>query len=102
MSWGYRSVLTGCNGNLQAGSVVMSRNGVLMRSETQVHPYQGWTTIVVLQAVSCKVPVVQFSLFSALQFLWRNPTVYFSFKFKIWNSIYIYMYIIDYIVFREF
>ena len=38
----------------------------------------------------CKVPVVQFSLFSALQFLWRNPTVYFSFKFKIWNPIYIF------------
>ena len=44
---------------LATGSVVISRNGVLMRSETQAHPYQGWTTIVVLQVVSCKGPVVQ-------------------------------------------
>ena len=78
-SWGYCSVLAGCNGSSQAGSVVISRNGVLMMSETQAHPYQGWTTFVVLQALSCKVPVVQ-SIFCL-----NNPfggILYFSFKLK--------------------
>ena len=79
-SWGYCSVLAGCNGSSQAGSVVISRNGVLMRSETQAHPYQGWTTFVVLQAFSCKVPVVQ-SIFCLNNPVWRNPILYLGWVF---------------------
>ena len=72
--------------------MVISINGVLMRSETQAHPYQGWTTIVVLQAVSCKVPVVQsiFCLASRLEESYVFPS---SSKF---GTLFF-----DYIAFRE-
>ena len=78
---------------LVSGSVVISRNGVLVRSETQAHPYQGWTTIVV-QCKQFPVKYPLFSPFSALQVVWRNPIFFLQIRS-------LEPYFFDYIAFRE-
>ena len=85
VSWGYCSVLTGCNGTRKRDLGSFQEMVCWWGLRLKLIRTRVGRPLLFCKQFPVKYPL--FSPFSASQFVWRNPI--FSFKFKIWNPIFL-------------